>query len=482
MSGGIAITVFVVSIIAAIMLHEAGHFLTAKAFGMRADRFFLGFGPTLWSFRRGETEYGVKALPLGGFVRIRGMSELDERLGPVAADVFDADALTEDRQRVAAAGGGDPLAVGNLPEPTWQRVTDELVDRGTRRDEAERLVAETRARLPEHPTADDAARVLTEVVDGEVPDSGRRGDLRHRLLRGDEGRFYADRPAWQRAIVLVAGSVMHFVIAIVVLFALFLTLPMLVATTTVEEVLPDSPAQAAGLQAGDRIVSIEGVASDDYDAITSVIRDNPGTALDVVVERDGATTPLTVTPMLAEDPQTGEQIGQVGFRPSAEEARLGPLESLEEAVVGELGFVSQVGQTFSAIGRVFGPEGLAAIVGQTTGEQERTADGAVSLVGAAGLAGQTSEFGIGLLLSLIASINVFIGVFNLLPLPPLDGGHLAVLGVERGVNAVRAARGLATDFTVDPRAIAAVAVPVLAVLGFVFFALLWLDITNPIRI
>src|SRR5690554_1295984 len=105
MSGPAAITVFVVSLIAAIMLHEAGHFLTARRFGMRADRFFLGFGPTLWSTRRGETEYGVKALPLGGFVRIRGMSELDERLAPVPDAVFVTEAIAADRELVPAGGG-----------------------------------------------------------------------------------------------------------------------------------------------------------------------------------------------------------------------------------------------------------------------------------------------------------------------------------------------------------------------------------------
>ncbi|HSK23559.1 MAG TPA: site-2 protease family protein, partial [Egicoccus sp.] len=96
MTGATAIVVFVVAVIESIMIHELGHFLTARWFGMRADRYFLGFGPTLWSTRRGETEYGVKAFPLGGFVTIKGMSPLDERLRPVGEQVFDAYAVDRD--------------------------------------------------------------------------------------------------------------------------------------------------------------------------------------------------------------------------------------------------------------------------------------------------------------------------------------------------------------------------------------------------
>jgi regulator of sigma E protease len=96
--------------------------------------------------------------------------------------------------------------------------------------------------------------------------------------------------------------------------------------------------------------------------------------------------------------------------------------------------------------------------------------------------GQTEAFGPFLLILLIASINIFIGIFNLIPLPPLDGGHLAVLGIERSVNAVKGLRGQPQDFTIDPRAIAAIAVPVIAVLLLLFVALLWLDITSPIQI
>jgi regulator of sigma E protease len=477
MSGTAAIWVFVVSLIAAIMLHEAGHFLTARRFGMRADRFFLGFGPTLWSTRRGETEYGVKALPLGGFVRIRGMSDLDDRLAPVPDQVFAPEAVAADRGHVPAGATGPA-------DPTWSRLSAELRERGTPADVTDRIVERTRTAVGPTTSMPDARAALRSAITAEVPPSEKLGDLAHRLLEGDRGRFFSDRPAWQRAIVLVAGSAVHFLIAIVLLLALFLfTASQFVGVTpTVADVLDDSPAATAGLQPGDQLVAVEGARSDDYEVLRDAIRDRPGEPTELTVVRDGTETTLIVTPRLGEDPVTGEQVGQVGFLPTEEYERLPVGQAVREAFTGPVGFVTQVEQTFVAIGRVFGPEGLAGLFSQATGGAERDAQGAVSIVGAAGIAGQAAAFGLATLLLLIASINVFIGIFNLLPLPPLDGGHLAVLGIERAVNAVRRARGRRDDFTVDPRAVAAVAVPVLAVLGFVFIALTFLDITQPIRL
>ncbi|MFA9444726.1 RIP metalloprotease [Egicoccus sp. AB-alg6-2] len=487
MSGTTAIVVFVVSIVVAIMIHELGHFLTARWFGMRADRYFLGFGPTLWSTHRGETEYGVKAFPLGGFVRIKGMSPLDERLPPVGDQVFEAHAVAQDRareQELVPAGGS---SVGEaIPSATWHRLEEELRLRGANRELTERIVQRTRLNVGRSDELRHARTVFNEVVAGEVPDTGRVGDLHHRITRGDRGRFFADRPAWQRAIVLVAGSVMHFVIAITVLLGMFLFLPMPTGEigTTVEVVFEDGPAAEAGLQPGDRVLAVAGVRSDDFTQLREVIRERPEQPTEFVVERDGEQRTLTVTPVTATDEETGERIGQVGFYPGEIYERYTVSRAIEETFVGPVGFVTIFVGSFVALGRVFSPSGLADMLAQASGTEERAVDGAVSLVGAASLAGQTSGTASGLLtlLLLIVSINIFIGIFNLAPLPPLDGGHLAVLAIERSVNAVRGLRGRAQDFTVDPRAVAAVAIPVLAILGTVFIALLWLDITNPIRL
>jgi regulator of sigma E protease len=489
MTGGVAITVFVISLLIAIMLHEAGHLLTAKRFGMRADRFFVGFGPTLWSTHRGETEYGVKAFWLGGYVRIVGMSPLDERQPPVVDELLDPEALAEDRR--SAAGGGDELAVPFLPDPAWDRLATTLEGRGASSQQTERIVRRTRAALPPTAGAAEVRTVLAEVLVTEVPDTGRVGDLHHRLTAGDRERFFHDRPAWQRAIVLVAGSVTHFLIAFAVLLGAYLLLPQLTGEVVpvIDAVLDDSPAQAAGLAPGDRVVAVEGVRSDRFEVLREEIASRPEQPTELVVERAGEERTVTVTPRSEVDPETGATIGLVGFVPSAEQVRLDPLEAARRALVGEPsrlspgGFVPMFTGSLEALVRVFSPQGLGALFSQASGQTERGVEGAVSLVGAASIAGQTGGDALGLtvFLVLIAAVNIFIGIFNLVPLPPLDGGHLAVLGVERAVNAWRSLRGRTPDFTVDPRAVAAIAIPVIAVLGTVFLALLWLDITEPIR-
>ena len=480
MTSATSILMFAIAIVAAIVLHEAGHFVTARRFGMRADRFFIGFGPTVWSTRRGETEYGLKALLLGGYVRIRGMSDLDERLAPVADEVFDAQRIAEDHEHVPAGVGADAAGDAGLPERTWERLDTTLRERGTPDDLTARLVSRTRS-LTEDGGPDVARRALREVMAGELPDPQTPGDLSHRLLHGDADRFFADKPAWQRTIVLAAGSVTHFVLAAVVLLVGFLFLPtqFLGTEPVVSSVSADSPAQEGGLEVGDRLLAVQGQASDDFADLRESIVPRAGEPTTLTVERDGEVLDLTVVPAEAEDPLTGETIGQVGFEPTLLAERLPADVAVREALVGDQGFAGMVTGTFTGIAQVFGPEGLGTIFSQATGAEERTPEtGAVSMVGAASLAGQVDLFGF---LLLFAAINVFIGILNLLPLPPLDGGHLAVLGVERSVNAVRAARGKPQDYTVDPRVVAAVAVPVLIVFLFVFVSLLYLDITSPLQ-
>lgn len=471
MSGAGAITVFVVSLLAAIMLHEAGHFLTARRFGMRADRFFLGFGPTVISLRRGETEYGVKALPLGGFVRIVGMSPEDERQPP-AIDVV--------------------LAVPDADQ-RYEVLSRELRRRGVPAELASRMVRRARSNDLAHLDDQAASSVWREIVATEVPASSRVGDLRHRLLHGDEGRFFHERPAWQRAIVLASGSVAHFLIAIVVLVGAYGLLEVWTGAfePRVAAVQEDSPAQAAGLEPGDRVLAVQSVRSDDYERLREVIRQRPDRPTSVVVSRNGAEITLTMTPEPVTDPATGATVGVVGFAPMLVTERMDPVAAIEHALFGTPGlgdpggFFPMLTGSLRAMATVFSPAGIAEILAQATGQRERGLEGAVSVVGAASIAGQVGDATFGGLLAflgLIAVVNVFIGLFNLIPLPPLDGGHLAALGIEQSVNLVRRLRGRTPDYQVDPRALAAIAVPVLALLAVVVIALLWLDITDPIRV
>lgn len=485
MSGSAAITIFAVSLLVAIMLHELGHFLTARRFGMRADRYFLGFGPTLWSMRRGETEYGVKAIPAGGFVSIRGMTPLDERRRPLLDAVLDPEAMAADRRGQADRDGANVLDVPAVPETTWQRLELILVERGTPADVRRRIVDRTRRNAGDAPTADDIRATLHEVVVTETTDTGRVGDLQHRLLKGDEGRFFHDRPAWQRAIVLSAGSAMHFAIAVVVLFVGLLALPQPTGDVVpvIDEIQAGSAADEAGLQVGDRVVAVAGERSEDFTALRDVIRERPGEATEVTILRDGEEQTLSITPTPTTDPETGETFGLLGFVPTAEAERLGLVDATYETFVGPSSVPAMMGQSLQGIAAVFGPEGLGQLFQQVTGEAERGNQGGMSIVGASAVAGQAvAAFGVMSLIYLVVSVNVFIGVFNLLPLPPLDGGHLAVLGIERAVNGMRRLRGRAADFTIDARQVAAVALPVIVLFGVVSIGLIWLDITNPIQL
>ncbi|MEX2325044.1 MAG: M50 family metallopeptidase [Nitriliruptoraceae bacterium] len=466
MSGPWSITAFVLSLIVAIMLHEAGHFLTARKFGMRADRFFLGFGPTLWSFRRGETEYGVKALPLGGFVRIVGMSDDDVRHEPIVDEVDWHAAEARHRFNNLLTERGTPPAVR---ERIFRRV-DAIGD-----TDSDRMRA-----------------AVHQILITEVDDTHRIGDLHHRLLRGDDERFFRDRPAWQRAMVLVSGSAAHFVIAIALLVGAYATLPLWTGdySSEVAAVQEGSPAAAAGLRPGDRLTAVAGVASEDFTTLRDVIRDRAGQPTALTLLRGQQQLTIELTPVGVEDPATGATIGVAGFAPEMQMDRLGPVEAVTHALIGQPelgnpgGFIPMFTGSLRALFTVFSPSGIGEILAQATGQQPRSIDGAVSLVGAASIAGQVGEVASGLVLfiGLIAVVNVFIGIFNLMPLPPLDGGHLAALAYERTVNLTRQLRGRQPDYHVDPRALAAIAVPVLAILSVVVLALLWLDITDPIRL
>lgn len=472
MSGGLGAAVFVAAIVLAVVVHELGHLVTAKRFGMRADRFFVGFGPTLFSRRVGETVYGVKALLLGGYVRVMGMSPEDERLAPVG-------------ETLAALA---PIAEDDLA----RELERELERRGTPAALRERIAEVLRARTAAGPGAAPAERI-DGAITAAVGEPARVGDLAWRLLRGDEGRFFPERPAWQRAVVLVTGPLSHLVVAFAVLAGAYAAIdqPTGEVTSVVAQVVPDSPAAEAGLAAGDRIVAVGDVRSDAFAALREELRARPGRATAFVVERDGVEVVLELVPRAEVDPDTGATVGVAGFLPEPEFAPLRLTEAVTRAAVGEPSALSPGGVgpmlTGSAVGlvRILSPEGLVGLVSQASGIEERAPDGAVSLVGAAGVAGQLADagpYGLTAFLALIAAVNVFFALFNLVPLPPFDGGHLAVLTIERTVNAVRARRGRPADFTVDPRTIAAVAVPVIAVLGLLLVTTLWLDLTDPIRL
>ena len=383
------------------MIHEWGHFASARRFGMKATDFFVGFGPTLWSTRRGETEYGVKAIPAGGFVKIVGMTELEE------------------------------------------------------------------------------------------------------LAPEDEARAFYKQPAHRRAVVLVAGSFMHFVIAAVIL----VLTPMLFGasaeqTTTVATIsvcAPDqsdgsctnptvpSPAAAAGLQPGDVIVAVDGSPVADWDAAQAAIRNaGPGPA-ELVYERDGVEATVTVDLVAgqrpsADDPGTLVTVGVLGMSPQSQAVRVGPIGAIKYAG-------STYGQilTGTATALVTIPTKIPALWDAVVNDAPRDPAGLVGVVGAADVSGQIlgSEsdpwsLRIAGLLLIIAGLNIFIGIFNLLPILPLDGGHLAVLGYEEARSRIARWRGRPDPGKVDMNKLLPVAYVFLFVLISLSVLLLVADIVNPI--
>lgn len=355
-----------------VLFHEWGHWWTARRFGIASKEFFVGFGPRLWSIRRGETEYGIKAFfPLGGYVKIVGMSQYEE------------------------------------VEP------------------------------------------------------------------GFEGRTFRDAKPWQRAVVLVAGSCTHFTTALVLLFVLlaFVGIPRSEPTPTVASVQSGTPAAQVGLVKGDRFVSIGGVPIAGWETAQRELRSRPGVATTVVVERDGAQRSFDVT--IGRNPDD-PNVGQLGVAP--EIVRTGSDRKQMLAAVPEafVWFGRITVQNASALVETFTPDNVGKIADQVGGGDSRTDYRFQSFVGIGNIMVQIFGRGLFEILTLVIAINIFVGWFNLLPFLPLDGGHLAVLGVEQTISKVRR-----RPFEFDQRHLVPFTVAFMALLFMIFVSSVYLDVTAP---
>ncbi len=393
MSFLLGVAIFVVALLVSIMLHETGHFLTAKKFGMKVTQFFVGFGQTLWSRQKGETEYGIKAIPAGGYVKIAGMTALDE------VDV------------------------------------------------------------------------------------------------ADEPRAFRNQPAWQRIIVLAAGSFMHFALAFVLLFTLAAGIGLATASNTTRVGTidtcvpaninagcvagnPASPAKKAGLRLGDQIVSIGGTRVHSWAQMGKAIRGQPaGTPTTLVVRRHGRLLTLHVSLATIR----GRSGSFLGVSPVVVFQRSGPFGAVSYAA-GEFGQMlagsAQVAESLpKALPDLFARNRASTPGGQVT-----------SVVGAGDVTGQVLAARIGwqpkadLVLLIVASLNIFVGAFNLLPLLPLDGGHLAVVIYERLRAWLARLRGRPDPGQVDYRRLIPVSVGVFALLVGLGLLLIMADLVNPVHI
>ena len=353
-----------------IPIHELGHMLVARRFGFKVTEYFIGFGPRLWSRRRGEIEYGVKAIPAGGYVKIAGMNPYES------------------------------VAPEDLP------------------------------------------------------------------------RAYASKPIWQRALVILAGPGSHFLVGAVLYFALFATYGNLdTNVVVVGDVAPTldggvSPAKEAGLQVGDVVVRVGDMPNPTPDSlgryVTLYAGDHPNEPLAYVVERDGGTITLRIVPQLVKE--DGVTKGRIGFTLGPE-----PLSIPEAAVVSGRWVGRATWNSVAAIPKIF-TQGVGRTFSVLFTDESRKPDDPVSLVGVSrqiGVAGDRGDWA--LFLGFAAYVTVFIGVVNLVPLPPLDGGHLLLLAWEK-----------LTGRQADYRKLVPVSAMVIVFLSIFAIATVILDITEPL--
>lgn len=435
----LGVLVIALGIAVSIALHEVGHLLPAKRFGVKTTQYMVGFGPTLWSTRRGETEYGLKAVPLGGYVRMIGMFP---------------------------------------PRPS---------DGGRLRRSSSN---------PFHQMIEQA-----------------RQDSLDEVAPGDEDRVFYRLPVWQRLVIMAGGPLVNLLIA-AVLVTLLLTVhgvgtlsPTVsqVAACANTDVVDDdcagqdpSPALAAGFQEGDTILSVDGLAVSTWPETTYAIQ-NAGDTATFVVERDGRQETLTADLVLRERPlvtpegeyqldAAGEPVwGQVGFLGAT------PTFDYEPQPVSAVpGFV---GDMFVSTARIVVtlPQRLVDVSQAAFGSEERDPEGPMSVVGVGRVAGDVATGGLGdltqtvgdrlwVLVSLIASLNMALFVFNLIPLLPLDGGHIAGAlweGLKKGWARLR---GLPVPGPVDTAAALPVAYAVAVSLLGMTALLIYADIVKPISL
>jgi membrane-associated protease RseP (regulator of RpoE activity) len=370
------VVAFVGAILVMTFVHESGHFLAARRFGMKVEEFFIGIGPRLVSWRRGETEFGLKPILIAAYVRIAGMNP-------------------------------------------WEKIPED--------------------QLP---------------------------------------RTYGAKPAWQRAIVVAAGSATHPFLALVILFG---TLTLAGVTTEtgviakVESTVPidkttriTSPAAAGGVRPGDRILEAGGKKIDRWQDFQQIIRASAGKSVEIKVQRRSEVVSLTVTPVevpVQISQNEVRRIGLIGVDPELVNRRENPIAAFGHAT-------SQTGRliagSVTSIPLIFSSRGIGKVFQALGGEE--VPDRPIGPIGGGRAAGQAAAgAGPWELMLLISYLIVFIGVINLLPVPPFDGGHLMILVIEK----IRGRK-------IDMRRVVPIGVAVMGFFLVLFAALLYLDIVRPI--
>ncbi|MEU2880253.1 site-2 protease family protein [Streptomyces sp. NPDC007070] len=369
----LGIVVFVIGLLFSIAWHELGHLSTAKLFGIRVPQYMVGFGPTIFSRKKGETEYGIKAIPFGGYIRMIGMFP-----------------------------PGDDGRIAARSTSPWR---------------------------------------------GMIEDA--RSAAFEELQPGDEKRLFYTRAPWKRVIVMFAGPFMNLVLAVALFLTVLMGFGISQQTTAVSSVSQcviaqsenrdtckagdaPSPAAAAGLRAGDRIVSFNGVKTDDWNRLSDLIRANPGKDVPIVVERGGQDVTLharIATNQVAKKDSGGRIVegqyvsaGFLGFSAATGVVR----QDFGESVTW---MGDRLGEAVDSIASL--PGKIPALWDAAFDGAPRQPDSPMGVVGAARVGGEIFTLDIpptqqlAMALMLVAGFNLSLFLFNMLPLLPLDGGHIA---------------------------------------------------------
>lgn len=433
----VGILVVVVGLVVSIALHELGHFVPAKAFGVRVGQFMIGFGKTIWSTRRGETEYGFKWIPLGGYISMAGMYP---------------PAKGEAEGRTASTGFFQTLV-----------------------QDARAASADT---IPE----------------------------------GDEHRTFFRLPVWKRIIIMLGGPFMNLVIAVVLYAVLLMGFGIAQPSTTLgsinecvvpatseqQECGPDTPAapgNEAGLLPGDRVLAIDGRAITEWDDISAAIRPAAGRTIPVIVERDGEQVSLRLTPLLTERyvlDDRGRLIDGPDGQPLTEEVGFAGIAPAYETVQQPASEVlPAVGDNIEAVVRIIAtlPQRMIDVAEAAFGPAERDPNGPISVVGVGRIAGEIASLDtipvverVSALVGVLAALNVALFVFNLIPLLPLDGGHVAGALFEKLRRFFAKLFGRPDPGPLDTARLVPITLGVVIVLGVMSALLIYADIVNPVRL
>jgi len=374
----LGIIAFVLALLISVMFHELGHFLTARNFGMWVSEFFVGFGRRIWSFTRGETEYGIKAIPAGGYCRIEGMTPTDE------------------------------------------------------------------------------------------------------MPQGEENRAFISAPSWKKLIVLGAGSTAHFILGFLLIFSIFFAVGYTTVTPDISQVKSGSVAESAGFLAGDRIYSINGVKVESWAKDAEQINASKGAQMHFVVLRGNKEIDINVSPIL--DSESNRY--KLGVITALGTERDGFIKSVSESGKATWDLTKESAKSLISL-----PSKVPQLFRETFLHEKRDPNGLVGVVGAARVSGQAvgsdklnNNERLATFILLVASLNVFVGLFNLLPILPLDGGHMAVAIADEIRALFARLRKKPRPAPIDVNVLTPITGIVVVLLGILTVLLVIADIINPVSL